>query len=64
MTQNVFVSYAREDASSENNLIDEFLKHGNQGFVEAKSQSLKILKESTLVNSGAKESMKSWKKLI
>ena len=59
MTQNVFVSYAREDASSENNLIDEFLKHGKPRVRRGEISIFKDTEESTLGSNGAKESMKS-----
>jgi len=56
MTHNVFVSYAREDASSENNLIDEFLKHGAS---RVRSGEISIFKDTERIDFG-----EQWRKRI
>ena len=56
MTQNVFVSYAREDASSENNLIDEFLKHGS---LRVRRGEISIFKDTERIDFG-----EQWRKRI
>ncbi len=56
MTQNVFVSYAREDASSENNLIDEFLKHGKP---RVRRGEISIFKDTERIDFG-----EQWRKRI
>ena len=56
MTQNVFVSYAREDASSENNLIDEFLKHGKP---RIRRGEISIFKDTERIDFG-----EQWRKRI
>ena len=56
MTQNVFVSYAREDANSENNLIDEFLKHGS---LRVRRKEISIFKDTERIDFG-----EQWRKRI
>ncbi len=56
MTQNVFVSYAREDAISENNLIDEFLKHGKP---RVRRGEISIFKDTERIDFG-----EQWRKRI
>jgi hypothetical protein len=47
MTNNVFVSYAREDAQTENNLVDAFLKHGRS---RERKGEISIFKDTEQIN--------------
>jgi len=49
MTNNVFVSYAREDAQTENNLVDAFLKHGRS---RERRGEISIFKDTEQINFG------------
>ena len=56
MTQNIFVSYARQDGIAEDNLIDEFLKHGRS---RVRNGEIKIFKDTDRIGFGDE-----WKKKI
>lgn len=56
MTNNVFVSYAREDAQSDNNLVDAFLRHGKP---RERRGEISIFKDTEQINFGDE-----WRKKI
>ena len=56
MTQNIFVSYARQDGIAEGNLIDEFLKHGRS---RVRGREISIFKDTERIHHG-----EQWRKRI
>jgi hypothetical protein len=56
MVNNVFVSYAREDAIAEDNLVDRFLRHGK---TRVRSGEISIFKDTEQINFGDE-----WRKKI